>query len=83
MKKNHNIKIELEEMMWKRKIKSVNQLSKLTGLSRQTLTRLIKGEADRIGLDTLETLCNVLECDVTDLIVRNRTNRNKKKPSSL
>lgn len=72
MKKNHNIKIELEEMMWKRKIKSVNQLSKLTGLSRQTLTRLIKGEADRIGLDTLETLCNVLECDVTDLIVRKK-----------
>jgi len=72
VKKNHNIKIELEEMMWKRKIKSVNQLSKLTGLSRQTLTRLIKGEADRIGLDTLETLCNVLECDVTDLIVRKK-----------
>jgi putative transcriptional regulator len=70
--KKHNIKIELEEMMWKRRIKSVSQLSRMTGLSRSTITRLLKGEADQIGFDTLEKLCNALQCDVTDLIVRRK-----------
>ena len=72
MTKKHNIKIELEEMMWKRRVKSVNQLSKMTGLARTTITRILKGEAEQISFETLEKLCDVLQCDVADLIVRRK-----------
>jgi len=67
---NHNIKIQLEDLMWQNRIKSINQLSEITKISRETLSRLKKNEAMGINLDTLETLCFHLNCEITDLLVR-------------
>lgn len=67
---NHNIKIQLEDLMWQNRIKSINQLSEITKISRETLSRLKKNEAIGINLDTLETLCEHLNCEITDLLVR-------------
>lgn len=45
---------------------SITDISKLTGLSRTTLTALDKGTSSRIDFDTLHVLTNVLECTPND-----------------
>jgi putative transcriptional regulator len=73
MERKNYIKVELEELMWKRRIKSVNALSKMTGITRQTLHRLLKGEAIQIDFRTLSILCEVLNCDINELLVFKKT----------
>lgn len=64
-----NIKVELEELMWKKRIKTISRLSDISGISRPTLYRVAKGEIDRINVSTLIMLCNALECEIQDLLV--------------
>lgn len=71
-KKDHKIKIDLEEMMWKNRIKSISELSEMTKISRPTLTRLVKGESERLDLVTLSTLCKILDCEVSDILKYDR-----------
>ena len=47
---------------------SIGELSKLTGISRQGLSKLVKGNADNPGLDTLLTLSSVFGVTVSQLI---------------
>lgn len=64
------IEIKLHDMMWQRRIRSVSELSRRAGVSRQTVDALynrpkkIKG----IQFETLERLCRALDCGVEDLI---------------
>lgn len=64
------IKIKLEDMMWRRRIRSISRLARLAGLSRQTVDALynrphrVKG----FRLETLEGLCRALDCRIEDLI---------------
>lgn len=67
---NHNYKIMLDELMWQKKVKSLNFLSQKTKISRPTLQRLRDNRVNGINLDTLEKLCNFLNCEITDLIVK-------------
>lgn len=69
MKYSLEILINLEEMMWQKRIKSVTQLSKMTGITRQTLHRLKNNDCTGIQLETLSTLCKALDCDIEDLII--------------
>lgn len=55
--------------MGQKKIKSINQLSKETGISRPTLTRIYNDESDRIEFLTVQKLCDYFECNVGDLLV--------------
>ena len=63
------IKSRLEDLMWENRIKSINQLSLETGLSRQTLTALKDNTNHGVNLSTLETLCNYFNCEVGDILV--------------
>jgi DNA-binding Xre family transcriptional regulator len=65
---SHDIKFNLEDLMWKNRIKSINELSDLTNISRPTLTAWKNGQVARIQLSTLHTLCHTLKCDINDLI---------------
>ena len=64
------IRIKLEDMMWRRRIRSISRLARLAGLSRQTVDALynrphrVKG----FRLETLEGLCRALDCRIEDLI---------------
>ena len=64
------IRIKLEDMMWRRRIRSISRIARLAGLSRQTVDALynrphrVKG----FRLETLEGLCRALECRIEDLI---------------
>lgn len=64
------IRIKLEDMMWRRRIRSISRIARLAGLSRQTVDALynrphrVKG----FRLETLEGLCRALDCRIEDLI---------------
>lgn len=61
------IKITLDRVMFEKKIK-VPQLVEKSGLNKNTLYALQKNEVTRVDLKTLETLCNALDCEISDLI---------------
>lgn len=65
----HNIKCNIRELMWVKRISTITELSEKTEISRQTLHRLEKNEALGVNLETLEKLCNFFECEIHELLV--------------
>ena len=61
------IKITLDEMMIKRKIK-LNELAERVGISEANLSILKNDKARAIRFSTLEALCSALECQPADLL---------------
>ncbi len=59
--------VNLDVMMAKRKM-SLNQLSEKVGLTLSNLSILKTGKAKAIRFSTLETICNVLECQPGDIL---------------
>ena len=53
--------------MGERKLK-ISELHKLTGLSRNTLTKLYYERTDYISFKTIEKLCWALECNTQELL---------------
>ena len=45
-------------------------LAKNSGMSPQNIQKLEQGRAKGIQLDTLDALCDALECEINDLLVR-------------
>ncbi|MGX2959514.1 helix-turn-helix domain-containing protein [Peribacillus sp. JNUCC 23] len=63
------IKVHLSRVMGERKLK-ISDVSKMTGLHRNGITKLYNEETDGIKFDTLDKLCEALDCEITDLIER-------------
>ncbi|PKP43758.1 MAG: transcriptional regulator [Bacteroidetes bacterium HGW-Bacteroidetes-13] len=59
--------VNLDVMMARRKM-SLNELSDKVGLTLSNLSILKTGKAKAIRFSTLETICNVLECQPGDLL---------------
>lgn len=53
--------------MGERKV-NIAEVSRLTGLHRNGISRLYFEETDGIKFDTLEKLCKALDCEITDLL---------------
>lgn len=70
------IKIELDVMLAKRKMKS-KELATYLGITEQNLSILKTGKAKAIKLSTLEILCRVLNCTPGDLLVYSAENKEK------
>lgn len=66
------IQSNLHILMGHKKIKSIRQLSEETGISRLSLTKLYDGKAKGIEFETLNTLCTFFDCDVGDLLYREK-----------
>jgi putative transcriptional regulator len=62
------IKIKLDEMMIKRKIR-LNELASRVDITEANLSILKTGKAKAIRFSTLEALCQELSCQPGDLIV--------------
>lgn len=60
------IKCHLARLMGEKKMK-VMDVSRETGLNRNTVTLLYKETAQRVDFETIEKLCELFECDVGDL----------------
>ena len=61
------IKIRLREIMWE-KFVTAKTLSKNTGISTSTISEIIHEKRKNIELDTINTLCNYLNCTLCDLL---------------
>jgi putative transcriptional regulator len=62
------VKINLHVLMGQHRIRSINQLSKETGITRQTLTRLYNEESNQLDFATIAKLCDFFKCDIADLL---------------
>lgn len=67
------IKIDLDNLMWEKRIKSISDLSFKSKVSRPTISSWKKGDVSRIELDVLEKLCDALDCEPEDLIKIEKT----------
>ena len=56
----------LSTLMGKRRY-SIEDVHKLTGLSRSTISSLYNNKATRIDFVTAEKLCTLFECDIGDI----------------
>lgn len=61
------IKVNLSRMMGERKM-NIAEVARKTGLHRNGITRLYYEQTDGIKFDTLEKLCEALDCNLTDLL---------------
>ncbi len=59
--------VNLDVVMAKRKM-SLNELSDKVGLTLSNLSILKTGKAKAIRFSTLDTICNVLECQPGDIL---------------
>ena len=64
---SHMIKVHLSRVMGERKI-NIAELSRLTELHRNGITKLYYEKTDGIKFETLEKLCDALDCEITDLL---------------
>lgn len=48
----------------------ISEIARLTGLQANTVSGIYNNKARRIDLDTIDTLCQVLDCDPGDLLER-------------
>lgn len=68
-----NVKNRLAIVMAEKGIRSVSSLHRMIQdqgltMSRRTLDKFYSNESNRIDYDTLATLCQVLNCDISDLL---------------
>lgn len=61
------LKNNLSKLMGEKRIK-LSELQKLTGLSINTIRRLYYDTTNTISFNTVEKLCNALECNTQDLL---------------
>lgn len=66
-----SIEIKLLEQMAKKKIRTIQELHEKSGVSREVISRMLnnEGKRKRLDLSSLAKMCEVLECDVGDLVV--------------
>lgn len=46
----------------------LSQLSKDTGISRSTLTKIYYSKSEMISFDVLDKLCKYFNCEITDIL---------------
>ena len=67
----------LDVMMAKRKM-SLNELSQRVGLTTVNLSILKTGKAKGVRFDTLESICEVLDCQPGDILEYRKTDKVQK-----
>lgn len=58
--------IKIEKILQKRGI-TKKELSEKTGIRIERVNKLANGETDKIGVEEMEKICSVLDCNVEDL----------------
>ena len=61
------IKINLDKVLDK-KGKSMYWLSKQTGISQYSISKIVKNKTSGIQFDTLEKICIALDCNISDVL---------------
>jgi len=71
------IKFQLNELLEKRS-QTIYWLWKETGIRYATVWQIGKGEVSRLNLDALDRICEALECQPGDLLVRVEPKKRKR-----
>lgn len=66
------VKLTIRQAAEKKGITTAYQLQKAMNIPPAMAARLWKGEMKMIALSTLDALCEVLECEVSELVVRKK-----------
>lgn len=64
------VKLTIKEAAEARGVTTAYQLQKLMGFQPAMAARLWKGDMKLIGLSTLDTICEKLDCDLSEIISR-------------
>lgn len=72
------IKIRLNELLEDQE-RTLYWLSKETGVRYATIWKISKGEVGRLGMDVLERICQALDCQPGDLLVRETKAKSRKR----
>lgn len=64
--------VRLDRIMADRKI-SLNELSEKVGISTTNLSLLKNGKVKGIRFETLDKICEVLECEISDILEYEKT----------
>ena len=70
------IQIQLKRILRQRK-RSMYWLAQAVEAHYPTIHRLAEGQVALVNLETLDRICEALECDVSDILVRKKTKRAK------
>ena len=62
------IRLKVFEIMVKRGIRTRKDLAQATGIHQNSLGRVVNGEVKALRLDTLDRLCQALDCQPGDLL---------------
>lgn len=62
------LKVNLRVLMAQHKM-NIKDVHEKTGLSRTTISKLYNEESTKIGMDTIEKLCNLFDCGVEELLI--------------
>lgn len=66
------VQCNLSTLMGKKRY-TIEDVHKLTGLSRSTVSNLYNDKATRVDYHTIEKLCQLFECGVDELLVYHKS----------
>lgn len=72
------IRIKLSEVLGKKKM-TRKKLAELTGVRPNTIGDLYNEEVRKIDIDTLNRICEALDCNVSDLLEFQRNSEDERK----
>ena len=73
------VELKIREVAEGKGISNPFALSQATGLAYATCHNIWNGQPGMIGLDTLDRLCEALDCEPGDLLVRTTSRKAKRK----
>ncbi len=76
------VELRIKEVAMERGVTTAYQLQKLLDLNPAQAARLWRGGQEMIALKTIDALCESLDCEPSDLIIRIAKSRAKSRKSS-
>jgi DNA-binding Xre family transcriptional regulator len=73
------VKLRIKQIARRNGITNAYQLQKAMSIQPGMAARLWKGQMKMIALDTLDALCEALDCELEELIVRVRPKRKSRR----
>ena len=68
------VKNNLKQLLKLKKI-TQSELSRKSGISKYSLSQMATGKTNSIRHDTLDKLCEALECDINDILMYTPNNK--------
>lgn len=69
------IQIHLQKLLDDKSM-SQRKLAELTGIKQPTINKMCQGTLLHFPLDSLDKICEVLDCEITDILTREKVDDN-------